>query len=99
MFINCAPFPSCISRINNTHVDDAQHIDVVMSMYNLIEYIDNYSKTSGILWQYCRDKPIVHGDRAITDFTADNATDLFNIKQKITCQTDNNGTKNVEWYH
>ena len=65
-------------------------------MYDLIEYINNYSKTSGILWQYCRDKLTGDGDCAITDFTADNATDLFNIKQKITCQTDNNGTKNVE---
>ena len=46
---NCAPFTKCISRINNTQVDDADNIDVVMSIYNLIEYSDNYSKTSGIL--------------------------------------------------
>ena len=46
-----APFINCISRINNTQVD-AQDIDVVMHMYNLIEYSDNYSKTSESLWQF-----------------------------------------------
>ena len=45
IFKNCAPFTSSISRINNTQIDDAQYIDVVMAMYNLIEYRDNYSKT------------------------------------------------------
>ena len=39
---NCAPFTKCISRINNTHIDNAQDIDILMSMYNLIEYSDNY---------------------------------------------------------
>ena len=52
IFKNCAPFTSCISRINNTQVDDAQYTDVVMPLYNLIEYSDNYLKASGILWQY-----------------------------------------------
>ena len=42
IFKNCAPFTSCISRINITQIDDAQHIDVVMPMYNLTEYSDNY---------------------------------------------------------
>ena len=60
IFKNCAPFTKCISRINNTQADDAQYIDVVIPMYNVIEYIDNYSKTSGILWQYCRDKQAVN---------------------------------------
>ena len=41
--------------MNNTQIDNAEYIDIVMSMYNLIEYSDNYSKTSGILWQCCRD--------------------------------------------
>ena len=45
---NCAPFTSCISRINKTQKDDAQYIDVIMTMYNLIEYSHNYSKTSGL---------------------------------------------------
>ena len=54
-FKNCAPFTKCISRINNTDIDTAQDIDIVMPMYNLIEYSDNYSKTSGSLWQYYKD--------------------------------------------
>ena len=45
-FKNCAPFTKCVSRINNTDIDNAHNIDVVMPMYNLIEYSDSYSKTS-----------------------------------------------------
>ena len=56
-FRNCAPFTKCISRINNTEIDNAKDIDIVMPMYNLIEYSDNYSKTSGSLWQYYKDDP------------------------------------------
>ena len=58
VFKNCAPFTNCMSEINNTQTDNAKDIDVVMPMYNLIEYSDNYSKTSGSLWQYYRDKQI-----------------------------------------
>ena len=50
IFKNCAPFTSCISKINNAEVDNAQYIDIVMPTYNLIEYSDNYSKTTGSLW-------------------------------------------------
>ena len=57
IFKNCAPFIKCISRINGTDIDNAQDIDIVMPMYNLIEYSDNYSKTSGSLWQYYKDEP------------------------------------------
>ena len=46
-FKNCSPFTNCISEINNTQVDNAKDIDIVMQMYNLIEYCDNYAKTSG----------------------------------------------------
>ena len=49
IFKNCAPFTSWICRINNTQVDDAQYIDVVMPMYNLIEYSGSYSKTYNIV--------------------------------------------------
>ena len=57
VFKNCAPFTNCISEINNTQVGNAKDIDIVMPMYSLIEYSDNYVKTSGSLWQYCRDEP------------------------------------------
>ena len=50
-FKTCTPFTKCISRINGTDIDNAQDIDIVMPMYNLIEYSYNYSKTSGSLWQ------------------------------------------------
>ena len=49
IFKNYAPFTKCISRINNTGIDNAQDIDIVMPMYNFIEYSDNYSKISGSL--------------------------------------------------
>ena len=45
------------SEINNTQIDNAKYIDVVMPMYNLIEYSDNHSETSESLWQYYRDDP------------------------------------------
>ena len=44
-FKNCTPFVKCISRVNNTEIDNAKGIDIVMSMYNLIECSDNYSKS------------------------------------------------------
>ena len=56
-FKNCAPFINCTSEINNTQIDNAKDIDIVMPMCNLIEYSDNYAKTTGSLWQYFRDDP------------------------------------------
>ena len=94
IFKNCAPFTNCLSKINNTQIDDAEYIDIVMPMYNLIEYSDNYSKTSGSLWQYCKEIPAVNNDGDIVDFNGANATDSFNFKTKITGQTaanNNNG--------
>ena len=49
IFKNCAPFTNCISEINNTQIDNAKDIDIVMPMYNLIEYSDNYAKATGSL--------------------------------------------------
>ena len=56
------PFTWCISRKSNTEIDDAQYIDVVIPLYNLGKHSDNYSKKSGILFQYCRDVPVVDND-------------------------------------
>ena len=50
IFKSCAPFINCISKINNTQIDNAEYSDIVMPMYNLIEHSDNYSKTFGSLW-------------------------------------------------
>ena len=52
-----APFTKCIYRINNTDTDNAQDIDIIMLMYNLMEYSDNYPRTSGSLWKYYKDDP------------------------------------------
>ena len=49
IFKNCAPFTSGISKIDNTQIDNAEYIETVMPIYNLIEYSDNYSKISGPL--------------------------------------------------
>ena len=71
---------NCISEINNTEVDNAKDIDIVMPMYYLIEYSDSYAKTSGSLWQYFRDEP------------DDNLADSESFKSKIkrTGKTPNN---------
>ena len=96
IFKNCAPFTNCISEINNTQIDNAKDIDIVMPMYNLIEYSDNYVKTTGSLWQYCKDIPARNANGEIIIFEENNTTDSFKFKAKITGQTGNGGTKNVE---
>ena len=96
IFKNCAPFTNCISEINNTQIDNAKDIDIVMPIYNLIEYSDNYAKTTGSLWQYCKDIPARNANDEIIIFAEGNTTDSFNFKVKIKGGTGNNGTKDVE---
>ena len=97
IFKNCAPFTNCISEINNTQIDNAKDIDIVMPMYNLIEYSDNYAKTTGSLWQYCKDIPARNNiNNEIIIFADNNLTDSFNFKVKFTGQNGNNGRKDVE---
>ena len=68
-----------------------------MPMYNLIEYSGNYSKTSGSLWQYCKDIPAVNDDGDIDIFNGNNDTDSFNFKSKVKGKTNDNGDiENVE---
>ena len=92
----CAQFTICISEINNTQIDNAKDIDIVMPMYNLIKYSDNYSKTSGSLWQYFKDIPAVNNDNAVVNFNDNNLTDSFKFKVKMTDQTGDVGTNYVE---
>ena len=66
-----------------------------MPMYNLIEYSDNYSKTTGSLWQYCKDIPARYDNDQIIVLDVNNVTDSFNFKVKITDRTGNDGTKDV----
>ena len=68
-----------------------------LPMYNLIEYTDNYSKTSGSLWQYCKEILAVNHEGNIIDFNGTDETDSSKFKTKITGQTDNDGRiDNVE---
>ena len=57
VFKNNAPFINCIPKINGVQIDNAEDLDVVMPMYNLLEYSKNYKKTTGSLWNYYRDEP------------------------------------------
>ena len=96
IFKNCASFTNCISKINNTQIDNAEYINIVMPMCNLIEYSDNHSKTSGSLWQYCKNVPAVDDNGAIVNFNGTNDTDSFNFKTKITGKTAaNNNDGNI----
>ena len=85
IFKNCVPFTECISNVNNSQIENAKDIDVVMVMNDLILYSDNYLKISGSLWQCYRDKP------------NDNMTksESFISKIKITGNTPNSDNKKM----
>ena len=97
-FNNNAPFRSCISKINSPFIDNAEYLDIVMAMYNLLEYSDNYSMTSVSLWNYYRDEKDddenenddnnnrLNKNKTIT-------TKSFNYKTKITESTPDNGNR------
>ena len=91
IFKNCAPFANCIIKINNTQIGNAEYIDIVMPIYNLIEYSGNYSKTSRSLGQYCKDIPAVDNDDDIVTFNGANDTDSLNFKLKIIGKTNDDG--------
>ena len=84
------------NEINNKEIDHAKAIDVVMSMFNLLEYSDNCLKTSGSLWQYYRDEPFINDNGVIINVPDDPDNASFKYKQKITAQTENDGTKDVQ---
>ena len=76
---NCAPFAKCNLEINDEHVDTAENLDIVMPMYNLIEYSDNYHNSSATFYQHKRDEP--PEDDAVADLTANNSNSLkYKIK-------------------
>ena len=75
---NCAPFAKCSLEINDEHVDTAENLDIVMPMYNLIEYSDNSQDSSATLYQYKRVEP--PEDDAVAYLTADNSS---SFKHKI----------------
>ena len=77
---NCAPFTKCNLEINDEHVDTAENLDITMSMYNLIEYSDNYQDSSTTLYQYKRDEP--PEGNAINDLTT-NTSSSYKYKVKL----------------
>ena len=97
VFNNNAPFIRCISKINNTRIYNAKYLDIVMPMYNLIEYSKNYSKTSGSLRNYYRDEPNsgLDSDDIINYSIKDSK--FYHYKINITKKLgDNNGAKYAE---
>ena len=105
---NNAPFVSCITRINGELIDDADDLDIVMSMYNLLEYSKNYRKTIGSLYNYYRDELSDDADDNNFDNIKVVNSNTFKYKNKITGNTYNvdagaqgydvnkNGTQEVE---
>ena len=104
---NNAPFVSCITRINGELIEDADDLDIVMPMYNLLEYSKNYRKTIGSLYNYYRDELTNDGNDNFANRNVVNS-EAFKYKSKITCNTYNvdagaqgfdvnkNGTRKVE---
>ena len=82
---NCAPFIKCNLETNDEHVDTAENLDIVMSIYNLIEYSDNYQDSSATLYQYKRDEP--PEANAIANLTANNSS---SFKYKVNLLGDGN---------
>ena len=62
-FKTCAPFTRCVTHINDEHVETAENMDIIMPMYNLIEYSDNYADSSGSLYQFKRDESPINDAR------------------------------------
>ena len=84
-FKNCAPFEKCKTQIKETFVDEADIINIIMPVYNLIEYSHNYYDTSGSLWNFKRDE--IEGD---LDLTINNASS-FKYKANLIGDTVANG--------
>ena len=82
---NNAPFVSCISKINGELVENAEDLDIVIPMYNLLEYSKNYEKTSGSLFNYYRDEPseaTIANDNGAINISIRNSKS-FDYKAKI----------------
>ena len=104
-FKNNTPFTNCISKINNVLIDSEEDRDVIMPMYNLLEYSKNYRKTTGSLWNYYRDEPnnppsnpSVGDNLSAAAYNADSITNYesFKYKRSITRETSNANQENSE---
>ena len=72
-FKNCAPFTRCVTHINDEHVKTAENLDVIMPMYNLLEYSDNYADSSGSLDQFKRDESPVNDNNNLLNVALENS--------------------------
>ena len=81
-FKNCVSFTKCVTDVNDEYLDNAENLDIIMPMYNLIEYNDNYSDTSGILWQFKRDESPINDAGNPINVAIDNSSS-FKCKSSI----------------
>ena len=88
-FKNNAPFINCISKINGVQIDNAEDLDVVMPMYNLLEYSKNYRKTTGSLWNCYRFEP---------SSPLSSNSESFEYKTSFTGNTYNLGSGDADYY-
>ena len=97
-FKNNAPFINCISKINGVKIDNAEDLDVVMPMYNLLEYSKNYKKTTGSLWNYYRDEPSnpLSSNSESFKYKTSITGNTYNVDEKIT-DDDGNEIDNREY--
>ena len=89
-FKNCAPFRTCDVTINDGHIEKAGDLDIVMPMYNLLEYSDNYQDSTGSLYQFKRDEPPDDNTNVAND------TSSLVYKSKLISGTDNNNVDFVK---
>ena len=84
IYKNCAPFTNVITKVNNSQIN-AYYNNIVMPMYNIKDYSDAHSKSSGSLWQYWREEPALDANNNIIDFpVGSNNSTLSKFKQQIT---------------
>ena len=76
-FKNCAPFARCVTHINDEHVETAKNLDIIMPMYNLIQYSDNYADSSGSLYQFKRDESPMNDAEDPLNVALDNLTSFI----------------------
>ena len=90
-FKNCAPFTKCITKTNRTSINYSEDLDLVMLMYNLLEYSSNCSDTAGSFWFYSKDL----GARFNADIEDNNNFKCFKYKEKLLENTRANGANGI----
>ena len=91
-FKNCAPFTRCVTHINDEHVETAENLDIIIPMYNWLEYSDNYKDFSGSSWRFKRDEQNITDAVNPADITTDN---LSSFRYKLSLLENRNNAKIV----